>query len=397
MISELPDDLLLKILSSLFPEDLIATSVLSRRWRSLWKLVPKLNIGEQHRTKYSMRDVDMIYSSLAFSNPQVLRSLDFKLISYDSEWLEYWTKPTVYHGLRELRFELVYRSLKFPTRLYVCKTLETLILCKLHLVDVPPWACFLSLKTLHLLSVNFSHEESVQKLLSICPVLEDLVVRRSTYVSVEVYTINVPTLRSLSIDYLHAASPPAGVHGFVINAPSLKYLNIRDHLVKANVEVVCDQSKSLLGSLASIQHLSLCSKNLNIPYHADTFFLFLEHLELCTCSAEWCDSLTRILKEAPRLRVLKLKSIHCTSYNDSMECWNQPSSVPECLSSHLQILEWRRYKGTKLEKQLAKYILAKAGHLKMATFSSKATEEHQMFKKLESVPICSKSCQLLFD
>lgn len=41
-----------------------------------------------------------------------------------------------------------------------------------------------------------------------------------------------------------------------------------------------------------------------------------------------------------------------------MVSWNQPSSVPECLSSsHLEILEWRQYKGTKTEIEAAKYIL----------------------------------------
>ncbi|KAG7547743.1 FBD domain [Arabidopsis suecica] len=376
MISELTDDLILKIMSSLPFKQVIATSVLSKRWRSLWKLVPKLNAGENE----CIIGADF-YSSLAF----------------------------IYCGLRELRIEMLYTSIKLPICVYACGTLKTLILCKLHLVDVPPSVCLSSLKTLCLLSVKFSCDESVQRLLSICPVLEDLVVRRSTYTSVEIFTINVSTLRSLSIDYSRAVSQPARVHGFVINVPSLRYLNIRDHfsnllmfanmpeLVKANVEVVCNQSESLIGSLTAVRHLSLCSKISNIPYYQDTFGFFLEHLELCTCCAEWWNLLTRILKDAPRLRVLKLKSIHCAHYNDPMDRWNQPSSVPECLLSHLEILEWRQYKGTKPEKQVAKYILAKAVNLKMATFSSKSTEKHHMFNKLKSVSICSKACQLVFN
>ncbi|CAN7029197.1 unnamed protein product [Brassica rapa subsp. trilocularis] len=60
------------------------------------------------------------------------------------------------------------------------------------------------------------------------------------------------------------------------------------------------------------------------------------------------------LNDAPRLRVLKLNLFrkHC------VQSWNQPSSVPECLSSHLEILEWRQYKGTETEIESAKYILA---------------------------------------
>uniref|UniRef100_A0A1J3GTK8 Putative FBD-associated F-box protein n=1 Tax=Noccaea caerulescens TaxID=107243 RepID=A0A1J3GTK8_NOCCA len=168
-------------------------------------------------------------------------------------------------------------------------------------------------------------------------------------------------------------------------------------LLKANIEIVCDQSESLTASLTSVQHLSLCSKISNIPYRADSFFFSLQHLKLCTCSDEWWNLLYLILKDAPRLRLLKLNSIHCAHYSDPMDRWSQPSFVPECLSSHLEILEWRQYKGTKPDKQVAEYILANAGRLKMATFSSKSTEKHLMFNKLEYVLLCSKACQLLFD
>ncbi|KFK35884.1 hypothetical protein AALP_AA4G049400 [Arabis alpina] len=132
-----------------------------------------------------------------------------------------------------------------------------------------------------------------------------------------------------------------------------------------------------------------------IPWHIDSFFFYLEHLELCTCSPEWWNLLTRILKHSPRLRVLKFKSVskHFVNYNEPMDCLNEPSSIPECV----EIFEWRQYKGTKLEEEVAKYILANAVNLKMVTFSSKSIEKHQMFKKLEFVSMCSKECQLVFE
>ncbi|XP_048607909.1 putative FBD-associated F-box protein At5g56560 [Brassica napus] len=324
---QLPDDLLLRILSSLSLKEVMATSFLSQRWRSLWKLGSKLKIGDKDFDDFLLKWVSR---SLAISNPQILKSLDLKLIpgnecdrnSNSFHRFSSLVETTVSCGLRELRIEFLYTSLELPSIFYACGTLETLILCRLHLVDVPPNGSLSSLKTLRLLSVKFSRDESVQKLLSICPVLEELVVRRSGYSNVEIFTINVPSLTSLSIDYIRVGShQPTGVHGFVINAPSLRYLNIRDRhsnyllftnmpeLVKANVEAVCDQSESLIGSLASVRYLSLCSKSSNIPYHAGTSFAFLEHLELCTCSSECCNLLSRIITDPLTLRVLKLKSV----------------------------------------------------------------------------------------
>ncbi|KAG5409460.1 hypothetical protein IGI04_005779, partial [Brassica rapa subsp. trilocularis] len=327
IISQLPDDLLLRILSSLSLKEVMATSFLSQRWRSLWKLGSKLKIGNKD---FSELLVKWVSRSLAISNPQILKSLDIKLIPGELDRninslyrFSSLVKTAVSCGLRELKIEFLYTSLELPSIFYACGTLETLILCRLYFADVPPNGSLSSLKTLCLLSVKFSGDESVQKLLSICPVLEELVVRRSGYSNVEIFTINVPSLTSLSIDYIRVGShQPAGVHGFVINAPSLRYLNIRDRhsnyllftnmpeLVKANVEAVCDQSESLIGSLASVRYLSLCSKSSNIPYHAGTSFAFLEHLELCTCSSECCNLLSRIITDPLTLRVLKLKSIH---------------------------------------------------------------------------------------
>ncbi|CAN6820059.1 unnamed protein product [Brassica oleracea] len=206
LICELPDELLLKILSSLPSKDVVATSILQL------KLDP------------------------CYEKPIIKRLVN----------------NAVARSLRELRLKMVYNSFELPESLFSCPQLETLKLETLSLVDVPPNADLTCLKHLHLLSVKFSCDESVKTLLSICPRLEELVVRRSSYTNVKIFAINVPTLRSLSIDNSSGKSRPKGVHGFLINAPSLRCFSIRDSfsnylrfrnmpkLVKSTVNVVCD-------------------------------------------------------------------------------------------------------------------------------------------------------------
>ncbi|CAA0410295.1 unnamed protein product [Arabidopsis thaliana] len=299
----------------------------------------------------------------------VINPLDYIINPLDNPWFD----------LSEVSIESCYGSQTLPRSLRSRHwNLKTLKLKKLSFVDTDAYMWFESLKTLHLLSVRFSDDKSVQRLLSVCPKLEDLVVKRTTYVNVRIFSINVPSLRSLSIDYSWAFE----------NMPKL---------VKANVEVDCDLSEKFIGSITSIQHISLCSKNSKIPYPSGTSFFYLEHLELCTCSQDWWNLLNRILEDAPRLQVLKLKLGNCVQCStELMDYWNEPCSVPKCLSSHLEIFEWRHYKGTKQERKVAKYILAKASCLKVAIFSSVCIEKNLIFKKLENVDRGSKACELVF-
>ena len=246
-ISEFPDELLLKILSFLPSKDVVATSAISKRWKSLWKEVKTFRYDDSYPLTFNMfalfirsrSSVDILQLKL---NPGFSRTNINPLV-----------KDAVARSLRELRIEMLYISFELPQCLYFYPQLETLILEKLSLVDIPSNVSLIGVKKLHLLSVRFSSDESVTKLLSICPLLEDLVVRRSTYTNVMVFTIDVPTLKCLSIDNTSGKSRPEGVHGFVINAPSLRCFSIKDtfsnyvrfgympELVKASVNIVCDQ------------------------------------------------------------------------------------------------------------------------------------------------------------
>ncbi|CAH2069728.1 unnamed protein product [Thlaspi arvense] len=522
IINDLPDDLMLKIFS-LLPmfKDSVASRLISKRWKDGWKLVPDVIFDDRDKSCGSLLAfMSFVYGSLLINKPRVLERLHLKLSrKHSASDIDFLVNIAVDRSVRKLRIQRFGETLELPSCLSTCITLRSLILHEvrikvvptcllllslksLHLLSVQfsgdrsfasllgscpsleyliinqtqvdsakmleviaPWFRLPSLKSLHLLSVKFSGYVSVASLLQSCPVLEnlvvkqtkccnvmfrvapyriflsslrrlhlfsvkffsgesaecllrnckaleDLVIHRTKDDNVKIFNIKVPTLKSLSIENSrrkHAYVQES--HGFVINAPALEKLNFKDtfsnflifeymhEVTKANIEVICDQSEKFIGSLTSVQHLSLCCLTSETPYPKGRFFFFLEHLELCTCSAGWANLLACLLDDFPRLQSLKLKSQHSARYNDpTTNLWNEPTVVPKCLSTHLEILEWRQYEGTEQEKNVAAYILANAPCLKMATFSTRCRNKyHRMLRKLKKLKRVSETCQLVFE
>ncbi|KAG7649221.1 FBD domain [Arabidopsis thaliana x Arabidopsis arenosa] len=341
-ISEFPDKVLLKILSLLPSKDVVATGVLSKRWRSLWKDVKTF--------RYEGESLSRTYWKFArfINRTSSVESLQLKINpSATNKDIQSLVNMAVARSMRELRIEMICKNFELPKSFYMFSQLETVILDKVSLMDPPPDVHLPCLKRLHLLSVKFSGDESVKFFLSICPILEELVVKRSSLTNVMIFTIDVPTLRILSIDNTSGKSRPK-VHG------------------------------------VTVIHTLCVLLELQTTYRPAVFsFIFLDHLELCLCSAEQWNLLTRILNYAPRLRVLQLKLYHKHCVKDTKNLMgNQPDLIPKSLSSHLEILEWRQYNDTAQEREAAKYILANASGLKKATFYTESTEKHGMLKEV---------------
>ncbi|KAF8102676.1 hypothetical protein N665_0197s0038 [Sinapis alba] len=517
-MNELPDELVLKILSMIPPfKESVATRLISNQHEDPYKLVPDVTF-EDNNEESLVTFMSFVYGSLLSDDDQTLQRLHLKLVrNYSASKINFWVQAAVNRSVRKLRFDLSRKTLKLPGCLSSCTTLKSLILHEvsikvvplgfslpslkslhvfsvyfsrtesissilrgcpvleylvlhetcyyypedvclsllksLHLLSawslpctsltrllqscpvleylvvsqterdysipimfsvIPPESCLLSIKSLHLSSVQFLGDEYVAKLLKRCLALEDLAISRTRYYDkVRLYNISVPTLKRLTINNTrekHTNNDYKENHGFWINAPALKTLNIKDtvsnflmlefmpEVTKANIEVTCDQSEKFIGSLTSVQHLSLCSRTSETPYRSGSVFPYLEHVELCTCSAGWANLLASILSDSPRLHSLTLKSNHSVPYNDTMNFWNEPAVVPECLLMHLEIFEWRQYEDTVQQGKVAEYILANATCLKMATFSTRYRDkDHGMLMEIKKLNRVSEACQLVFE
>ncbi|XP_010431296.1 PREDICTED: F-box/FBD/LRR-repeat protein At3g52680-like [Camelina sativa] len=436
-ITELPEELLLQILSLPPTKTVITTSVLSKRWRSLWKLVPKLKFESDNQediAKFS----ENVGRFLLSHKPPVLESLHIKVIDKNKETrcsidVGVWVGIAIVRHVRELVLDLflLNYSVRFPSSVFSCDTLETLKLKCSVLADVPSTVCMKSLRTLHLVSVGFKDNESVRNLISGCPNLEDLLIHRATRCKVLTLVIAAPSLKRLSIHRkrlsIHrkiGGQKEAG--GYVINAPSLEYLKIRrfNHcecclienapvLVKATISNVSYiGNEKILGSLKSAKRLSLDLSPLEIKCPTGAIFYQLVYLEMYTREAEWWNLLMFMLDISPKLQVLKLidHDKDDASYNDDVVTsgkWNEPKYVPECLSSCLETFVWIRYGlEREEEKEVATYILKNAELLKKATFSTRPIESEELNKLEERRKLllnelsrvkASNSCHLVFD
>ncbi|CAN8301703.1 unnamed protein product [Cochlearia groenlandica] len=419
-LNDLPDELVLKILSLLpFYKETTSSQLVTQRWRDpYWNqtmTMPRVYINNIDQKRSIMR---FIYGSLLSNYAHPLEKLHLNLRKNHSDSnIDFLVETAVNRSLRKLWIHLRGKTLTLPSRLATCITLKSLVLSDLTLKCVPSTFTLPSLKSLHLYSVKPSNLFDSLNLLHVCPVLEYLVLYR-THIdevtanvdNVLVFEIDVPTLKSLSIvskgKHLFREYDDE-IQGFMIKAPSLRSLYFKDttsnflvfdqympELTKADIEINWEQSEMFLGSLISIQHLSLCAPTAEIPYPTATYFFFLEHLELCICSARWANLLACILSDAPRLQSLKLvNSRHSKRHNGSLST-SKPTVVPECLSNRLEILEWRQYDGTWQEMEVAAYILANSKCLKMATFLSPFKIN---YIALKNMPRVSEMCKLVFE
>ncbi|XP_009116184.2 FBD-associated F-box protein At4g10400 isoform X1 [Brassica rapa] len=411
IISGLPDELLVKILLLVPTKVAVSTSILSKRWEYLWMWLPKLDYGPRDCSESECEKLRCFLDrNLPLHRAPVIESfsLDLCCSRFKPENINMWIGIAVSHCLREL--EMLYESdpakpFVLPSNLYACKSLVVLKLDGDILLDVPTMASLPSLKTMNLQSVRYSSDKTLPLLLSKCPLLEDLVLDLCEDDTPRYLGVVVPSLQSLSLSILYNNHI---IDGFVLTTPALKYFKLMDYnehyclienmpnLIEAYLDVDCPDIKNLIESITSVKRLSICSKAM-----LDEGFVFnqLEHLEVCLCMEHSSNQLFRLLKASSNLKRLDISLMH-GHVSQGMDDWNQPTTVPECILSSLQTLNWSaEYTGEPQERDIAVYILKHALHLKTATIKSSELEvtKSEMLKELELSPRASAACQLMFE
>ncbi|XP_057950906.1 F-box/LRR-repeat protein At4g14103-like isoform X1 [Malania oleifera] len=223
-ISSLPDSLLCHILSFLPTKDAVRTSTLSARWKYLFASIPDLDFDESLVGHPCF--VDFVYRSLALRGS--LRINAFRLKCYVSNnypHLNAWISAAVCRDVREFDLLIDANRYLLCSNLFTCQTLVVLKLDLNFCFNVPANVRLPSLKILHLVSVEFENDCSMETLFSGCPVLEDLHMRDCWLDSLPALDISISTLKNLTIK-----SESAIRYKVTINAPSLECLDYFDVL-----------------------------------------------------------------------------------------------------------------------------------------------------------------------
>ncbi|CAA7055572.1 unnamed protein product [Microthlaspi erraticum] len=137
-------------------------------------------------------------------------------------------------------------------------------------------------------------------------------------------------------------------------------------------------------------------------YGGGFVFKELEHLKIFLCKKDSSNVLAQLLKDSPNLRVLEISHMkdHGDDVLNCMVSWNEPSRVPECLLSSLQLFKWSQYFGRRQDREIAVYLLKNARHLKTATILADTMEfgvpKLNMVKELTLSSRTSSTCELVF-
>ncbi|KAM1456086.1 hypothetical protein TB2_005051 [Malus domestica] len=430
---DLPDEILLAIISLLETKDAIRTSILSKRWEYLWTSIPKLEFRHQPSTPRSTM-WNIVERALLLRGPADIKvfELNFPVLG-DACRVKAWISAALRRNVQELYIYLhgLQGQFSLPHSLF---TNTTLTVCELDIpfpIKVPSTACFSSLKNLSLRSVVFS-DDSAQHLFSGCPVLEELYLKNCIWLNNKFVSICSPKLLTLFINesdmILPGGSDGCQIMIYEVSLQSFCYSGELQNEYcfydsssskKAEIHLSYDSNKNLrhagyrlyklLRGLTSMEGLTFSSYNAfrvvvdNAPELLSKMPMFNNLTTFVLEDAAFIDdkALLTMLQYFPHLETL----IFVEGFGLSPE-WVEDEGVleplPPCFLSHLKGIEVAEFNGDQYNELNAVRILLKnAKVLKKLDiswseyFTARAEQKAEITKQVFDFPRASGSCEVV--
>ncbi|XP_010496374.1 PREDICTED: putative FBD-associated F-box protein At5g53635 isoform X1 [Camelina sativa] len=435
-ISQLPDPLICHILSHLPTKEAVSTSVLSTRWKTLWLWVPSLELNSRKLPDLSAFSC---YGNRFFDSSRVSHINELKLIiadirfingdDYDSSCFTSWIDAAIKRKVQHLYVRFPLNSCLDVMPLSVCNS-ESSVSLKLHLVALPngDFVSLPCLKTLHLNTVCYPDETTFERLVSSCPVLEELEVKGSVSCKAKVFRVLSKSLKrvviSLRFSLFHLGSEVE------VDTPRLRFLRIDENLSERFVITDMDSNvkldlrlrsgmvfdKAYLSKKKRLRNfLPQISKVRDMFIHLDTFKLLYEYSKLESLPQFGCMSrlqvalyynhskwLPTFLESFPNLKFLILVCYDDDSEETCSEEMNHFSfsHVPQCLLSSLESVDFKvPIRGLGVQMELVRYFLKNSAVLKKLTLPlpyDAIQIQDDFVKKLLKIKRRSTECEVVF-
>ncbi|XP_057416200.1 F-box/FBD/LRR-repeat protein At4g00160-like [Lotus japonicus] len=380
-ISSLPDEILCYILSFLPTKKAVATSILSKRWKPLWRSVTTLDFDEANfrRTKgWHSRFVQSVHRVIHTPDfLQPIQKLRMSFVSRHSEVpsnVNVWVNAAVQRGGFE-HVDICIYSLS-PLNLSSIFSCKTLVVLKLEGLDLNTTVSSVDLpflKVLHLQVLQLSQRRCLAQLLNGCPVLEDLKAKAIYFKKYKETGFEYKTLSKLV---------RADISGTSTDLFRMEVINNVDFLRIHEIYIRIPHDDQFTDMFHNLTHIELGYYDYNTNWIEVVEFL------------NYCPKLqVLVINQTPRFDYFQLNKAY-------LEDWQDPSYVPKCIQLHLKECYLNDYRGTDAEFQFAKYIMQNGIFLKKMTIcSSSEMQQHgkpENIQKLSSCTRCSATCELSF-
>lgn len=257
-ISSLPDEVLGHMLSFLPTEQAVSTSLLSKRWRTVFLLVSTLDLDYELKPRnYGPRNfMDFVDSLLNLQGNSPIKKLILKshlgdhFSNVDPTCVQRWICNVLKRGVVDLDLFITFKgkSSPVPSMIFKSNTLVNLRLGRGFTIKLSEDAFLPMLKTLSLESVYADEDHDVvESLLPRCPVLEELVVEEKRW---EQWcgSVSSPSLKKLCIRFFNIPIISLDVPNLVYLELSCifgsKYANVNlDSLVEAKLNLWVEETQ----------------------------------------------------------------------------------------------------------------------------------------------------------
>ncbi|XP_010429704.1 PREDICTED: F-box/LRR-repeat protein 13-like [Camelina sativa] len=438
LISDLPDSLLCQVLLKLTTKDVVKTSILSRRWRDLWKCVPRLDLdgedffeGRWYTDSGMANCVSFVDRFLGLHRESCLESFKFSCLGDgnrepDNALIWRWMSTVLDLKAKHIDYtEDAYESAEpqIPPAIYTCQNLVSLRLSRVTMSSSPEFVSLPSLRVLDLSYVEYPDHLTMETLISGCTTLETLNIDRDGYDQLPVLRVCSQSLLSFTHNQDKTIDEDSMVDtSIVIDAPRLKFLKLRDDrtasfiiknfgcLVEVDLDIVFSLSdgsnfdlpkknmiRNFLGSIYLVKDMIISSSTLEVIYEYSRceplpLFCNLSSLRVDSTHKSW-EMLPNFLESCPNLKSLVLEFRH---YLDKGRINMIPG--PRCVLSSLEYVKLESpLHGEEMEMKLVSFILENSPILKKLTLSVRKfrKEESVILKELIAIPRLSSSCQVI--